>query len=279
MPTKAAASFFYFDPAHLTRIAEARAQEYQHAEPFPHVVIDNFLPEDVIDECLGEFPKPQDVPWTEYTDAGNTKKLAVQEETLMGPFTRHLLSQLNASTFMQFLETLTGISGLVGDPHLLGGGLHQIEAGGFLNIHADFNRHPTLRLDRKLNLLLYLNRNWKDEYGGDLQLWSRDMSHCERRVFPVANRCVIFSTTDTSFHGHPEPLTTPPGVTRKSLALYYYAAVMDQEASPDHSTLYQARGGDDDGARQWREQVRRFVPPIAVDGVHRVRARLGRRSG
>ena len=136
---------------------------------------------------------------------------------------RWLLYQLNSSVFVNFLEELTGVGGLIPDPHFEGGGLHQIERGGFLKIHADFNRHPKLNLDRRLNLLLYLNEDWKDDYGGHLELWDREVARCVKRIAPVFNRCVVFTTTDFSFHGHPEPLACPPAVTRKSLALYYYS--------------------------------------------------------
>jgi hypothetical protein len=278
-----AVSSFFFDAAHLQGIARARAQEYRDAQPFPHVVLDDFLPEAVIASCLREFPTPEDIPWTLYTDAGNTRKLAVSDETLMGGFTRHLIGQLNASTFVTFLETLTGIPGLVADPHLVGGGLHQIERGGFLKVHADFNRHPTLKLDRRLNLLLYLNPDWQEEYGGHLQLWARDMSRCDKQVLPIANRCVVFSTTDFSFHGHPDPLTCPDGVARKSLALYYYSAGRPaEEQSPDHTTLYQAGGAAPDpqgAAPSWRRAVRRVVPPIVADAAAALRKRPSHRSG
>jgi hypothetical protein len=263
---------FFFDSAHLDAIAQQRGEGYRTASPFPHIVIDDFLPDEAITTCISEFPTPENVPWELYTDAGNTKKLAINDERLMGPFTRHLIGQLNASAFVEFLEKLTGITGLVPDPHLLGGGLHQIEEGGYLRVHADFNRHPTLRLERRLNLLLYLNPGWREEYGGDLQLWNAHMTDCERRVFPVANRCVIFSTTDTSFHGHPDPLTTPPGVTRKSLALYYYSADRpDDDRSPEHSTLYQA---PQTPQTTWRRVVGQLAPPAAVTLGRRVRDRV-----
>jgi Rps23 Pro-64 3,4-dihydroxylase Tpa1-like proline 4-hydroxylase len=149
------------------------------------------------------------------------------------------------SVFIDFLETLTGITGLLPDPHLWGGGLHQIQRGGFLKVHADFNRHERLDLDRRLNLLVYLNKDWKEEYGGQLELWSRDMKRCEERVLPVFNRCVVFSTTDTSYHGHPDELTCPEGWTRKSMALYYYTTGRSaEETSQSHSTLYQERPGE-----------------------------------
>ena len=112
-----------------------------------------------------------------------------------------LLEFVKGCVFLEFLESLTGIDGLIPDPYYEGGGLHPIVPGGFLKVHADFNWHKDLKLDRRLNVIVYLNRNWKEEYGGHLELWNREMTRCERRVLPIFNRCVIFSTTDFSYHG------------------------------------------------------------------------------
>ena len=164
----------------------------------------------------------------------------------MGSRSRHLFGQLNSATFLGFLETLTGIDGLIPDPHLEGGGYHLIQPGGRLDVHADFNRHERLQLDRRLNLLVFLNKDWPEDWGGHLELWTPDMTSCERRVLPVFNRAVLFSTTDSSFHGHPHPLTCPEGMSRRSIALYYYSAGRPkEEMSPRHSTLYQTRSGED----------------------------------
>jgi hypothetical protein len=228
----------------LNATARGLNGSYVSADPFPHIVIDDFLPPAILDSVLGEFPGPDAIDWKRFKD-GTGRKLATRDEAQMGPHTRALIHELNSSQFLRFLETLTGIEGLIPDPHLEGGGLHQIERGGYLKIHADFNRHKTLGLDRRLNLLLYLNRDWKEEYGGHLELWTRDMSRCARKVLPVFNRCVVFSTTDDSYHGHPEPLTCPPDWSRKSIALYYYSnGRPKEEMSSSHSTLYQRRPGE-----------------------------------
>jgi hypothetical protein len=201
--------------------------------------------------------------------------------------TRHLLAQFNSSTFTSFLEDLTAISGLIPDPHYLGGGLHQIEPGGLLKVHADFNRHEQLRLDRRLNLILYLNRDWREEYGGHLELWNRDMTRCEARILPVFNRCVVFTTTSLSYHGHPEPLTCPPGMTRKSMALYYYSngRPAAEESDVAHDTDFQARPGE---ALKQPSRARRIgislVPPAAIAAKEKLalsmrRARGRRRRG
>ena len=149
-------------------------------------------------------------------------KLQTKHERFIPLFTRQFLYALNSASFLKFLEELTGIDGLLGDPQFEGGGLHQIPAGGKLAIHVDFNRHSYYGLDRRLNLLVYLNKNWKEEYGGHFELWDRDMKQMMTKVAPLFNRIVIFTTSHISFHGHPDPLNCPSNVTRKSLALYYY---------------------------------------------------------
>jgi hypothetical protein len=145
-----------------------------------------------------------------------------------------------------------------------------------LKVHADFNRHTRLQLDRRLNLLCYLNRDWREEYGGHLELWDREMKACVKRILPVFNRCVVFSTTDFSYHGHPDPLNCPKGWSRKSLALYYYTNGRPlDERSGQHSTLFQLRPGETVEHRRYgrKDLVRDCVPPILWRGLHWLRGR------
>lgn len=227
----------------LIRLGTSLLPTYTAADPFPHVVIDDFLPPEILEAVLGEFPGPGAIDWKRFED-GTGRKLATRDESQFGSTTLALMHHLNSSRFLTFLEKLTGVEGLIPDPYLEGGGLHQIERGGFLKIHADFNKHPKLKLDRRLNLLLYLNKGWQESYGGSLELWTPEMDRCTK-VLPIFNRCVVFSTTDFSFHGHPEPLTCPEGVARRSIALYYYSNGRPaSELSAAHSTLYQRRPGE-----------------------------------
>lgn len=262
-------------PEPLFATAERLRESYARAEPFPHAVIDNFFPERVLDGVLAEFPKPEGLDWQRF-DNPYEKKLALKTEMQLGNAARHLIWELNSQVFVSFLEMLTGIGGLVPDPHLLGGGLHQIVRGGMLKIHADFNHHQKLNLERRTNLLIYLNRDWKEEYGGHLELWNREMTRCVKRVLPVFNRCVVFSTTDTSWHGHPVPLTCPEGWSRKSIAMYYYTNGRPaDQLSPDHSTLFQARPGESIAPppHTFKSVVKSLVPPILTDAYHRVRGK------
>ncbi len=274
-------------PDRLTILARSLSATYQSASPFPHVVMDDFLPAATAEALLDEFPRPGDIEWgASYADERQLK-LACDDETLMGPSTRQMIMYLNSGSFLEFLEQLTGIGQLIPDPHLRGGGLHQIKPGGFLNVHADFNFYERLNLHRRLNLLLYLNTDWDEDYGGHLELWDKDMSTCEQRILPAFNRCVVFSTTDDSFHGNPEPLRCPSDRTRKSLALYYYTTERPtEEQSAPHTTLFVERPGGADRAdsdvqrairrERRQQQLRRFVPPIAWDLLAAVKRRRSR---
>jgi hypothetical protein len=214
----------------LPALAEAMAADYAQAQPFPHILLEDFLSAAAVDRVLAEFPGPEEqLTWrrihTESPAAGLVQhnKLGMPVIDEMPPAIRELVWELNSGTFIRFLERLTGIKQLLADPKLRGGGIHQVLPGGVLGVHADFTNHVDYQLDRRLNVLVYLNRDWLPEYGGDLELWSTDMSHCARRIRPLAGRCVIFNTSANSFHGHPRPLACPDGVTRNSIALYYYS--------------------------------------------------------
>lgn len=263
-------TMFCLDPDYLEDLANKYREDYAQAKPFPHIVIDNFLPESVLNSILDEFPKPGAINWKKF-DGAAEKKLASTSELQMGEATRILLYQLNSSTFINFIERLTGIDGIIPDPHFVGGGLHQIERGGYLKLHADFNLHQKLNIDRRLNLLIYLNKNWQEEYGGYFEMWDRDMIECQKKVLPIFNRCVVFSTTDFSYHGHPDPLTCPEGWTRKSLALYYYTnGRPPEEISDGHSTLFKARPGeyldkDKSVAVTGKSLLKKLIPPILID--------------
>jgi hypothetical protein len=214
-------------------------QIYRTAQPFPHIVLDNFLSPTRAESIEQAFPGLDDLPWYSYNNVFE-RKFAYDKLSGLPAVLTALMSELNSPSFLSFLEELTGITGLVADETFRGGGLHCVPSGGKLDIHADFNVHPVTGLYRRLNVILFLNREWKVEYGGSFELWNRDMTACEKQVLPVSNRIVIFTVTDTSFHGHPQPLATPEGVLRRSMAWYYYTANRPQlEKSPAHSTLYQ----------------------------------------
>jgi Rps23 Pro-64 3,4-dihydroxylase Tpa1-like proline 4-hydroxylase len=231
-----------FDLAKWNSRLPELSNQYQEASPYGHIVIDNFLNPQVLDDCIEEFNKLNETDgWINYTHY-NEKKRGLNKLELLPNAIKATINELNSPEFLQFLGTLTGIKNLQKDDFLEGGGIHQSGKGGFLNIHADFTVHPHHRnWQRRINVLIYLNKDWKEEWGGKLELWDKQMKACEVKVAPVFNRCVIFSTDADSYHGHPEPMTCPEDRYRRSIALYYYSI---EDKPFRRATYYQARPGE-----------------------------------
>lgn len=195
--------------------------------PFPHVVADGLWDDRLLDLIVGEFPDPS----TDWQRFDNDRELKLGGGTdLWGPVTQRMVARLGDVNFCRSLSVLFDIPDLT--MQTVGGGYHLIPPGGKLGVHADFNRSGDLH--RRLNLLIYLNRDWTDDDGGHLELWDAD--RCVERVLPVFNRTVIFATSSTSFHGHPVPLPGPRW--RKSLAVYYFSPEPAPDYDHDHSTVF-----------------------------------------
>jgi len=257
--------------------AEELATAFAVAEPYPHVVIDDFLPEGVVDGLLAEFPDPEsmDIQFRSRREI----KSAAQDWASMGPMTRATLAELNASPTLDFLERLSGIAGLLVDPHLEGGGQHQISRGGKLAVHADFIHHKRLGVNRRLNLIVYLTPDWHDEWGGQLELWDADMTRPVTTIFPRRNRCIIFEVGETYFHGHPDPLACPAEVTRKSIALYYYSVAVPTAATTTRTaSKLMDRPGTRDSASARADRLHELglslVPPLLLPVAKATKRRL-----
>ncbi len=268
-----------FDERVLATLADgSRLEEFRSAEPSRHVVIDGLFDADALREVARDFPPPDAPFWTRRNEDRAEIKLSTRRDVGIPESAMRLIHALNGPRFLEALTALTSVEGLIADPYLDGGGLHQIERGGKLAIHRDFMDHPIMHVDRRLNLLVYLNEGWEEEWGGALELWDRDVRRCERRIPPLFNRTVVFLTTDFSYHGHPEPLACPPGVTRKSIALYYYSnGRPDEEVSAvnrSRAGRYVRRPGD---AWTATDLARLVTPPLVYDGVRRLLLRLKRR--
>lgn len=231
-----------FDSARWEKQIDILQTRYQNATPFPHIVLDDFLNPQVLKRALAEFSEREVGKWIHYVHV-NERKYGLTDINLFGPAQRRIIHELNSLRFVGFLTQLTGIQGLFADGTRGGGGLHQSGPGGYLNIHADFTVHPRHRdWQRRINILVYLNEDWPDAYGGHLELWGREMRQCCHKILPVFNRVVIFNTDSDAFHGHPTPLRCPPGTTRKSIALYYFS----KESDPlIRSTEYRPRPTDE----------------------------------
>jgi len=212
------------------------------AQPFPHVVIDDFLDESAARRAFESFPSPDSGEWIHYKHV-NERKIGRSAISAFPEIHRLIAASLGEPFFLDFLSQLTGVDDLIADPHLEGGGLHQTETGGFLSVHTDFSAHSrNPSWVRRVNVLVFFNLDWKEAYGGELEFWDADVNRCVTRIAPVFNRCVIFPTTARTYHGHPRPLACGEGVTRKSMAFYYFTE--NENRAGARSTRYRPRPED-----------------------------------
>lgn len=251
----------------MEKRAEALRGEYLAASPYPHAVIDDFVDAAVAESVRREFSEVGE-RW-KYYHHYNEKKLAITDLDQMPPSVTALLEEFQSRRFVKLIETLTGLEDLIADPALEGAGMHMIRRGGFLNIHNDFQTHTKNRTwSRQVNLILYLNHDWREEWRGHNEIWNEDVSTCERRVAPTFNRCVIFNTQAPAYHGHPDPLACPDHESRKSLAVYYYRE--EQRAGKLTPTDYRPRPDD---SRTKRILIR--ADEIALRAVTYLKGRTG----
>lgn len=266
--------YIHFDEAASKAAGEALAAQYQSAQPFPHIVMEEFLPVDFLRGLLPEFPATDGK--TFFDREQERFKFQFQPAEIPGRRLRNLVTELNSPAVLRFLQAMTGIKGLIADPYYVGGGLHETKSGGHLGVHADFNLHKPLRLERRLNLLVYLNDDWPSEYGGELELWDQKMEACCTRISPLIGRAVVFNTSLDSFHGQPDPVRCPPDRGRRSIATYYYTAFEEgMNKVPERTTVFKARpesSDREDRRVQFDHFLRDWVPPR----LYRYAARLNR---
>lgn len=261
--------------ADLRQVAKKYGETYQTNAPFPNIYIDDFFEPEFLKKVLAEFPDVEKLKDKIYYANPNEDKYATKGEYTFGPNTKRLVHFLNSQPFLEFLQEFTGIEEtLIPDPYFEGGGFHQIKPGGFLKLHVDFHSHKRMALSRRLNLLIYLNEDWKEEYGGHFELWERDMSKSVVKILPIFNRMAMFSTTGDSWHGHPDKLTCPPDRSRKSLALYYYSnGRPDDEVSKADlkriTTTFKGRKGVDNSQMKAYNGMVNFANRILPDSVVR----------
>ena len=265
-------AYGFVDLNEMKALGKAKHDEYVNAQPYPHIVLDDFIDEALLDQCLELFPSKDDLAEDRFERPQEYQKFSFNPDLLVPPL-RSMFYAFNARPFLAFLENLTGIEGLIPDPYYLGGGFHETRNGGHLDVHADFNHHKKMDLERRINLLIYLNKDWKPEYGGAFELWDEKMEKCHEKVEPLFNRCAIFNTTSHSYHGHPDPVNHPNNQPRRSIALYYYTATWDG-SKRGHTTQFRARTGTEDkfDYQVWlKEILEDTTPPILMRALKKLK--------
>lgn len=237
---------FFLSPGALRTIALAHRDAYREGAPYPHTVIDGFLGDRLARTLAAAFPGPDHEGWKRRDHEEMAKRLGQLQRTSfkgVDGALRHLLSEFGQMAFIDFLQTLTGAKGLIADPHFRGAGLHLTLSGGHLAVHVDFNRDRFRALMRRLTVLYYLNAEWDQAWGGELELWNADATRCETRIAPVLDRLVVMDHGETYWHGHPESLRCPEGRGRAVVAAYFYTATESADAPEAHSALWAPRRG------------------------------------
>ena len=243
--------------------------DFLRAKPFPSIIIKDFFQEKFLSNVLEEFPDLEKIEASQKYRNQNEFKFANNDYDNFPSSIKKLIDFLNSKFFLIFLQNLTSIEEkLISDSELHGGGLHEIKQGGILKIHTDFNKHPKNNLDRRVNLLLYLNKNWKDSYGGHLELWDQHMKKCINKIKPEFNTMVIFNTNDFSNHGHPDSLKCPSNFSRKSIATYYFSDGRPQDELDSrlikNKTYFKNRIGHNNEISGQNETIKNFLRSFKI---------------
>lgn len=265
------------DTERLMQLAAERGAEYRCARPFPHTVLDGLFADTLLDAAIAELPAAS-AKWTTYNTVNESKQVC-SDASLFGPTAEIIVHALNSAPFVRFLERLTGITGLIPDPHLHAAGYMKVSSGGFLGLHYDFATQRELKLDRRINVLLYLNRDWSPDWGGALELHSNDSvtdsRHKEVLIDPIFNRMAIFNTTN-ALHGHRKPLTCPNGRARLCLSWYYYTAPpVPGWAARSKSVEFR---GPTDPKRLTIKAANLLTPPIVFEVMRKLREQLQKKD-
>jgi len=214
--------------AKLKRVAEECVNKVINGEfstlPYKHLVVDNFLPDDLASKCMDSFPNLNESVWEHEADSDIEVKSRTtwKSEFDIPENIIDAVRILNSSLILKALSEVFTIPKLVADSYFTGGGLNITQSGGLLDVHVDGNYHDATGLNRRMNALIYLNPGWEESWGGEFGVYNEDGSKLLKKVPPLFNRLVVFDSHDYSFHGLPDPISFPEGVNRKSIILYYY---------------------------------------------------------
>ena len=223
----------------LTESVENLSSAFKSAEPYPHVVIDNLFSNDMLDNLCREIPSISGKNNWVHENNERLRTYNLRSAVNLGETGFQLVSFLHSAAFLYFLSEMTGIWELLPDPYLQGGGYHVMPTGGKFDVHVDRNTAYETGLNRRLSLIVYLNKDWKPEYGGQLELWNGDATRCEKIIEPLFNRTVIFEINEKGYHGIPNRIAAPDGRSRDCFLVYYHTArTAGQDAAPPHTSIY-----------------------------------------
>lgn len=253
----------------FTPEAIASMKDEFNRHEYRRIVIDDFLKPETAELLYRNFPTESQM--RRHYKGLNEEKSEGSSFDQYHPVFEEVRQSLMEKDWTAVLDRITGFEGLVLPDDFRGAGVHQGFDGSFLDIHVDFNIHSVLDLHRRLNLLIYLNKDWKEEYGGHLELWNEDVSECIERISPQFNRCAIFATTETSWHGY-DKMNLPEGVSRKSIFSYYYTPVADRSKVKYHDTVFKPRPTDS-RMKKTKTALKEHAKNLVKKSLHKVGAK------
>jgi len=253
---------------------EAARTKYVNAKPFPHVVIDNFFSDQLLEPLLTEIAGMERAAWKKVENDSRERTVRMRSATELGPAGKNLLSVVHSAEFLYMLSEITGIWQLLPDPYLQGGGYAIMRRGDYFHVHADRSMAYDTGLTRRLAMIIFLNKAWRPEFEGKLEMWNSDASLCEATVEPLFNKTVIFEVKHPNYHGVPVPLACPPDRARQSFILYYHTVGIDGKANvKPHTSIFAPRSHGTN-----RVTFRTFMRDVTPPALTRVFRKLTTRD-
>lgn len=254
---------------------ESLRERYANARPFPHLVLDELFPADILDAVVAESPKLNPDNWLFIQADGLQQVLRMRTGVDMGPASYQLASFVHSPAFLYLLSELTGVWQLLPDPYLQGAGHAAMRRGMFMEVHKDRNVAYDTGLTRRLAMIIFLNRDWQREYAGELELWSPDGSRSEVAIQPLFNRTVLFEVADPNYHGVPAPLQCPQDRARHSFIVYFHTVGGKDGKHPSpHTSVFAPQA-----YRKKESLVRKLIKDTTPPALLRALKRLTGRSG
>lgn len=245
---------------------------YAAAKPFPHIVIDDMFSPALLDSLRLEIAGMEQDQWKSVEQDSRERTARMRSAAELGPAGTNLLSIVHSAGFLYFLSEVTGIWELLPDPYLLGAGYASMRRGDYFNVHSDRNVAYDTGLHRRLAMIVFLNKDWKSEYHGQLELWNDEATSCEARVDPVFNRTALFEVADPNYHGVPVPLACPADRSRQSFILYFHTAQIAKGDFKPHTSIFAPRLHGTNRLT-WRSMLREVTPPVLTRVIRKVTTR------
>ncbi|WOJ90947.1 2OG-Fe(II) oxygenase [Methylocapsa polymorpha] len=253
----------------------AFSETFKNNKPFQHIVFEGLFAPALLELMYAEFDRQKWSDWRRF-DNTHERKLGSLPNTRFGHATQLYFNTIHSGFFVEFLQKITGVEGLLPDPTLAAGGLHEIPEGGRFSMHIDFNQHPITRLDNRLVFITYLNKDWLPSYGGALELHGMGDDNSKVAIDPVFGRSALFYHSSKSLHGHPDPVNAPAGRPRRSAAAYFYSNGRSDGESPEfHTTLY-PKPAPLVRNEKLSNILKYLSPPVLVDAVRLARKTIKR---